>query len=301
MFPADALHKPHILDDCRRAAFPADCSIVHLQEGLMASQPKPPAGDRPTPGGGPLRIRKYANRRLYDQSGSRHLTNDELYDLVVAGHDVIVIDARTEEEITNVILAQLLIERDPLKLAAVPSTVLHALIRTNERMLQSAITRHLAGMLESMATLQRHARGGFAGPFNPLAALPTSGTTPLAGFPDPAAASMEWMRRLLGAVPPPVTSDAPADPSPTQGDSPPASDGQDAALRAKVDRLERQLDELLEAKRPTRRAAAKKPARDGSAPKSATPKSAPSKSATSSPRRSPAARSKSRPPRGDGQ
>ena len=34
----------------------------------------------------PRIIKRYPNRRLYDRTRSRHLTHEELYDLVVAGH-----------------------------------------------------------------------------------------------------------------------------------------------------------------------------------------------------------------------
>ncbi len=214
-------------------------------------------GDASAPGAsgtpGPLRIRKYANRRLYDQTASRHLTNEELYRLVASGHDVVIVDARTEEEITNVVLAQLLIERDPLKLAAVPPALLHALIRTNERMLHSAISRHLTGMVESMAQLQRQAHGAFSPGANP--ALPGPFPNPLAAFApaaSTAALSAEWMRRMFG-VPTPISSESEAEAS-SGGDraeaaapSPPI--GETAELRAKLERLERQLDALVQDRR----------------------------------------------------
>ena len=37
-----------------------------------------------------IQVKKYPNRRLYDQTRSRHMTHEELYDLVVAGHTVSV-------------------------------------------------------------------------------------------------------------------------------------------------------------------------------------------------------------------
>ena len=39
----------------------------------------------------PIRITKYTNRRLYDATNSRHLTLDQLIELIKDGHDVEVI------------------------------------------------------------------------------------------------------------------------------------------------------------------------------------------------------------------
>ena len=36
----------------------------------------------------PIRITKYTNRRLYDATNSRHLTLDQLVELIKDGHDV---------------------------------------------------------------------------------------------------------------------------------------------------------------------------------------------------------------------
>ncbi|MEE1577232.1 MAG: polyhydroxyalkanoate synthesis regulator DNA-binding domain-containing protein, partial [Deltaproteobacteria bacterium] len=35
----------------------------------------------------PIRITKYSNRRLYDAANSRHLTLDQLVELIKEGHD----------------------------------------------------------------------------------------------------------------------------------------------------------------------------------------------------------------------
>ncbi len=77
----------------------------------------------------PIRIRKYPNRRLYDTSRSRHLTHQGVIDLVAGGHAVEVTDSRSGADITNIVLLQILIERDPARLAAVPTTLLHRLMR----------------------------------------------------------------------------------------------------------------------------------------------------------------------------
>ncbi|MGH7922361.1 MAG: polyhydroxyalkanoate synthesis regulator DNA-binding domain-containing protein [Candidatus Dormibacteraceae bacterium] len=52
-------------------------------------------------------IRKYANRKLYDTSTSRYITLSGIWALVCAGHDVRVVDHETGNDITAVVLSQI--------------------------------------------------------------------------------------------------------------------------------------------------------------------------------------------------
>ena len=58
----------------------------------------------------PIRITKYTNRRLYDATNSRHLTLDQLVELIKDGHDVEVIDSKSKEDLTQSVLMQILVE-----------------------------------------------------------------------------------------------------------------------------------------------------------------------------------------------
>jgi polyhydroxyalkanoate synthesis repressor PhaR len=72
-----------------------------------------------------VRIRKYPNRRLYDTSRSRHVTQQEVLDLVVAGRRVEVTDSRSNADITNAVLLQILIDRDADRIAKLPVALVH--------------------------------------------------------------------------------------------------------------------------------------------------------------------------------
>ncbi len=73
----------------------------------------------------PVRIRKYPNRRLYDTSRSRHVTQQEVLDLVLAGRRVEVTDSRSNADITNAVLLQILIDRDSGRIATLPAALVH--------------------------------------------------------------------------------------------------------------------------------------------------------------------------------
>ena len=60
----------------------------------------------------PRLIKKYANRRLYDTEASAHVTLDGIRELIVAGHDVKIVDDTSGDDITRTILLQIIAERE---------------------------------------------------------------------------------------------------------------------------------------------------------------------------------------------
>lgn len=57
-------------------------------------------------------IRKYANRRLYDATASRHVTLDDIRKLIGAGEQVQVIDDRSGADLTRSVLLQVIAEQE---------------------------------------------------------------------------------------------------------------------------------------------------------------------------------------------
>lgn len=62
--------------------------------------------------GEPTIIKKYANRRLYDTGRSSYVTLDDLCEMVKEGHDFVVQDAKTGEDITRPVLTQIIVEQE---------------------------------------------------------------------------------------------------------------------------------------------------------------------------------------------
>src|SRR5215469_16382193 len=58
----------------------------------------------------PLIIKKYENRRLYNTLTSEYINQDQVAQLVRDGHDLRVIDAATGQDITRLILAQIVLD-----------------------------------------------------------------------------------------------------------------------------------------------------------------------------------------------
>lgn len=75
-----------------------------------------------------VRIRKYPNRRLYDTTGSTFITTEELYTMVRSGTQVQVVESTTGTDITNIVLINAIIERDPSRICAIKSNIFHQMI-----------------------------------------------------------------------------------------------------------------------------------------------------------------------------
>ncbi|HMN96709.1 MAG TPA: polyhydroxyalkanoate synthesis regulator DNA-binding domain-containing protein [Phycisphaerales bacterium] len=198
----------------------------------------PPPG---TAADGIRRIQKYPNRRLYDRSTSSHLTHEELYELVASGERVQVVDSRTGEDITTVVLALVLIEHDPPKFAAIPPEFMHLLIRANRGVLpalQRSMLDAMSGAAASWIAWQERMASMIA-PATPR---------PLDWFMGPLGGlGSARMRAVAGPAP-----DAPHDRAEDSGDpadGSPAPIDRTAALGAELAALRAELEELRRAQR----------------------------------------------------
>ncbi len=97
----------------------------------------------------PVIVRKYGNRRLYRTDESRYVTLEELAELVRDDVPFLVHDAKTGEDLTGVVLAQVILEQEkggggvPL-----PVDLLRQLIRMRDERLTDFIVNHLQRLIE---------------------------------------------------------------------------------------------------------------------------------------------------------
>ena len=103
-----------------------------------------------------LEIRKYPNRRYYDATRSRHVTLEEIYDLIRNGYEVRVIDSKTGQDITAKVLAQIMIDVEPLKLGVFPVPLLHRLLRSNEQLITDFVRKYFNQALSNFLNSQRN-------------------------------------------------------------------------------------------------------------------------------------------------
>jgi polyhydroxyalkanoate synthesis repressor PhaR len=92
---------------------------------------------------GPVIIKKYANRRLYNTQTSSYVTLDHLAAMVKEGTEFEVQDARTGEDITRSVLTQIIFEEEAKGQSLLPIKFLRQLIRFYGDSLQSFVPGYL--------------------------------------------------------------------------------------------------------------------------------------------------------------
>lgn len=85
------------------------------------------------------RIKRYANRKLYDLEQSEYVSLGEIADLVRAGETVEVIDNATGRDLTAQTLTQVILEEGKNGHEVLPSDRLHTLLRRSEAVLDSGL------------------------------------------------------------------------------------------------------------------------------------------------------------------
>ena len=95
-----------------------------------------------TAGNPPLELRKYPNRRYYDTTHSRHVTLEEIQNLIRDGHEIRVTDSKSGEDLTAKVLAQIILDLDPPKLSIFPVPLLHRLIRANDEIVHEFVDKY---------------------------------------------------------------------------------------------------------------------------------------------------------------
>lgn len=93
-------------------------------------------------------IKKYENRRLYDTGASRYVNLDEVARMVREGVDVQVLDARTNKDITRVILTQIIVEDAKGTEHSLPLDLLRQLIIASDRVTHDFLAWYFSTVTE---------------------------------------------------------------------------------------------------------------------------------------------------------
>src|ERR1700726_2359077 len=122
----------------------------------------------------PVTIKKYANRRLYNTGTSTYVTLEDLATMVKAGSNFVVYDAKTGEDITRSVLAQIIFEQENKEgQNLLPIAFLRQLIRFYGDSMQMLVPRYLEVSIDSLTREQEKFRNQISqafgvGPFAPL-------------------------------------------------------------------------------------------------------------------------------------
>ncbi|MBV9991261.1 MAG: polyhydroxyalkanoate synthesis repressor PhaR [Alphaproteobacteria bacterium] len=192
----------------------------------------------------PVVIKKYANRRLYNTKTSSYVTLDHLCEMVKAGTEFEVRDARTGEDITRSVLTQIIFEEEAKGQSLLPIKFLRQLIRFYGDSLQGFVPGYLDMSMESFAKNQETMRNRIAEAFG-------GGSQVLEAMTRQNLAMFERTMQMFSPFVP--------KPAGTRGDDEPKANGAAEAPKAKasediselkseIEAMRRQLAELSQRK-----------------------------------------------------
>lgn len=171
----------------------------------------------------PVIVKKYANRRLYNTKTSAYVTLDNLAGMVREGQDFVVVDAKSGDDLTRSVLAQIIFEQESRGETMLPVPFLRRLIGMYGDNMQSFVPSYLEASMDAFAKNQDAMRKSVAGAFG--AGTPSSG---MSVFQDAAKQNMAFFEQgltMFGLKPPSSTG----------------KEGELEALRAEVERLKAEL------------------------------------------------------------
>jgi len=116
----------------------------------------------------PLIIKKYENRRLYNTVTSQYINQEQVAQLVRDGYDVRVIDATSGEDITRLILAQIVLDDVKTPDSVFPLDVLRQMVVASGKATQENALRYMKMMME----MYQEAYRALPTPLNPFGLMP---------------------------------------------------------------------------------------------------------------------------------
>lgn len=120
-------------------------------------------------------IKKYANRRLYDARGSRHVTLDDIRKIIAGGERVKVVDDKSGADLTRAVLLQVIAEQEQFGTPVLSTDLLESIIRFYgnpvQQMLTSYMEQSVSGLLKQQQVMQAEIAKTFESPMAPIAEL----------------------------------------------------------------------------------------------------------------------------------
>ena len=187
-----------------------------------------------TSDGGPVIIKKYANRRLYNTETSSYITLEHLAAMTREGRDFKVVDAKTDDDITHNVLTQIIMEEESRGQTLLPVSFLRQLIALYGDSMQAMVPGYLEASMESFRRNQEQFKSAVEGAF---ASGPFAGTP----FAEIAKRNMAMFEAAASAFKPGAAG-APA--TAAEAVAAPEGTGEMAALKAELARLQEKVEKL---------------------------------------------------------
>ena len=172
----------------------------------------------------PVNIKKYSNRRLYNTETSSYITLELLSQMTREGREFVVVDAKTNEDITHNVLTQIIMEEESRGKNMLPVNFLRQLISMYGDSMQSMVPQYLEASMDAFRKNQQQFQTAMQGAF---------GGGP---FAEIAKRNMEMLEVAANAFKAPGDRAAPA--------STAAKDDEIAQLKAQLEALNAKIEKL---------------------------------------------------------
>jgi polyhydroxyalkanoate synthesis repressor PhaR len=157
-------------------------AVPASSKAAAASKAKPSAQPAETTAALPQRVlKKYPNRRLYDTQTSSYITLSDVKAMVLATQDFVVVDAKTNEDLTRSILLQIILEEESGGLPMFSAQALAQIIRFYGHSMQGMMGTYLEKNLQTFTDIQAKLAEQSKGLYDPRAMSPELWTKFLQG------------------------------------------------------------------------------------------------------------------------
>ena len=186
----------------------------------------------------PITIKKYANRRLYNTGTSTYVTLEDLASMVKGGEDFIVNDAKTGEDITRQVLAQIIFEQENKEgQSMLPIAFLRQLIRFYGDSMQMLVPRYLEVSIDSFTREQEKFRQHMAQTF---------GGSPFGALEDQVRRNMEMFERAFAMFTPFARREQQTVSEPDKRQSSTSDSDEIHDLKRQMEEMQKRLDRLTD-------------------------------------------------------
>jgi polyhydroxyalkanoate synthesis repressor PhaR len=186
----------------------------------------------------PTTIKKYANRRLYNTGTSTYVTLEDLAAMVKDGEDFLVYDAKTGDDITRSVLAQIIFEQEnKAGQNLLPTTFLRQLIRFYGDSMQMVVPKYLEQSIDTLTREQEKFRKQLTNTFS---------GTPFAPLEEHVRRNMELFQQTFSMFKPfvPPRGGVPSMAEPEKTPEPVADGGNIDELRRQMKDMQDRLDRM---------------------------------------------------------
>jgi polyhydroxyalkanoate synthesis repressor PhaR len=183
----------------------------------------------------PITIKKYAIRRLYNTGTSTYVTLEDLAQMVKSGEDFVVYDAKTGEDITRSVLAQIIFEQENKEgQSLLPIAFLRQLIRFYGDSMQTMVPRFLEMSMGSLTKEQEKMREQMAQAF---------GASGFGSLEEQVRRNMEMFERAFSMFTPFGRKENGLS-EPDEKNTPPRSNAEFDELKRQLDEMQKRLDRM---------------------------------------------------------